>query len=79
MATPTLKQQKTFALIRIIGGLAAASVLGYSFVTNILAGQPAEGPVLMTGLLAFVGLGYSAFYTRKLSRVAEAEKGAEPR
>ncbi len=44
MATPTLKQQKTFALIRIIGGLAAASVLGYSFVTNILAGQPAEGP-----------------------------------
>jgi hypothetical protein len=33
----------------------------------------------MTGLMAFVGLGYSAFYTRKLSRVAEAEKSTEPR
>ncbi|MBT9498895.1 MULTISPECIES: hypothetical protein [Zoogloea] len=79
MATPTLKQQKTFALIRIIGGLAAATVLGYSFAANILAGQPAEGPVLMTGLMAFIGLGYAAFYTRSLSRVAEAEKDTEPR
>jgi len=38
MATPTLKQQKTFAMIRILGGFAAALVLGYSFITNVLAG-----------------------------------------
>ena len=77
MATPSLKQQKTFAGIRIVGGLAATLVLGYSFVANILAGQPAEGPVLMTGLMAFVGLAYAAYYTRSLSRIAQAEKGPE--
>lgn len=77
MSSPSLKQQKTFALVRIIGGFAAASVLGYSFIANVLAGQPAEGPVLLTGIMALVGLGYAAFYTRSLSRVARLEKGAE--
>ncbi|HOY00974.1 hypothetical protein [Zoogloea sp.] len=77
MSTPSLKQQKTFALVRIIGGFAAASVLGYSFIANVLAGQPAEGPVLLTGVMALVGLGYAAFYTRSLSRVARLEKGSE--
>ena len=76
MATPTLKQQKTFAMIRILGGFAAALVLGYSFITNVLAGRPVEGPVLMTGIMALLGLGYSAYYTRTLSRIAEAENGA---
>ena len=76
MATPTLKQQKTFAMIRILGGFAAALVIGYSFITNVLAGQPVEGPVFMTGIMALLGLGYSAYYTRTLSRIAEAEKGA---
>ena len=61
MSTPSLKQQKTFALVRIIGGFAAAAVLGYSFIANVLAGQPAEGPVLLTGVMALVGLGYAAF------------------
>ena len=77
MSSPSLKQQKTFALVRIIGGFAAASVLGYSFVANVLAGQPAEGPVLLTGIMALVVLGYAAFYTRSLSRVARLEKDAE--
>ncbi len=77
MSTPSLKQQKTFALVRIIGGFAAAAVLGYSFIANALAGQPAEGPVLLTGVMALVGLGYAAFYTRSLSRIAQLEKGAE--
>ena len=77
MSSPSLKQQKTFALVRIIGGFAAASVLGYSFVANVLAGQPAEGPVLLTGIMALVGLGYAAFYTRSLSRVARLEKDTE--
>jgi cytochrome bd-type quinol oxidase subunit 2 len=75
MASPTPKQQKTFALIRIIGGFAAALVLGYSFVVNVLAGQPVEG-ALMTGLMAFVGLAYAAYYTRTLSRLAKAEQDA---
>ncbi|MDD2991678.1 MAG: hypothetical protein PHI64_22325 [Zoogloea sp.] len=77
MSSPSLKQQKTFALVRIIGGFAAAMVLGYSFVANVLAGQPAEGPVLLTGVMALVGLGYAAFYTRSLSRVARLEKDTE--
>lgn len=77
MSSPSLKQQKTFALVRIIGGFAAASVLGYSFVANVLAGQPAEGPVLLTGIMALAGLGYAAFYTRSLSRIARLEKGTE--
>lgn len=77
MSAPSLKQQKTFALVRIIGGFAAAVVLGYSFIANVLAGQPAEGPVLLTGVMALVGLGYAAFYTHSLSRIAQLEKGAE--
>ena len=76
MASPTPKQQKTFALIRIIGGFAAALVLGYSFVVNAFAGQPVEGALLLTGLMAFVGLAYAAYYTRTLSRLAKAEQDA---
>lgn len=76
MATPTLKQQKIFAAVRIVGGFAAALVLGYSFAVNVLAGKPVEGPLLLTGAMAFVGLGYAAYYTRSLSRLAEAEKPA---
>lgn len=77
MPAPTLKQQKTFAAIRIVGGFAAATVLGYSFITNVLAGQPAEGPVLLTGVMALLGLGYAAYYTRSLGRIASAEKQSQ--
>ena len=76
MASPTPKQQKTFALIRIIGGFTAALVLGYSFVVNVFAGQPVEGALLIAGLMAFVGLAYAAYYTRTLSRLAKAEQEA---
>lgn len=76
MAPPTLKQQKTFALIRIIGGMASAGVLGYSFVSNVLAGAPAEGALLATGLMAFLALAYAGYYTRVLGRVAQAEQQA---
>jgi hypothetical protein len=55
--------------------LCRALVLGYSFVVNVLAGQPVEG-ALMTGLMAFVGLAYAAYYTRTLSRLAKAEQDA---
>jgi hypothetical protein len=74
MAALTLKQQKTFIAIRIIGGLASAGVLGYTYIANVLAGQPSEGPVLMTGLMAFAGLAYAGFYTRSLSKIAAAER-----
>ncbi|WP_374483408.1 hypothetical protein [Zoogloea sp.] len=77
MPAPTLRQQKTFAAIRIVGGFAAATVLGYSFITNVLAGQPAEGPVLLTGVMALLGLGYAAYYTRSLGRIAAAEKQSQ--
>ncbi len=43
----------------------------------MLAGQPVEGPVLLTGIMTLVALGYSAFYTRSLSRIAEAENSAK--
>jgi len=75
--SPSLKQQKTFAAIRIAGGLVAAIVLGYSFIANVLAGQPAEGPVLMSGIMALAGLGYAAYYTQRLGRIAAAEKDAD--
>ena len=69
MATPTLKQQKTFAMIRILGGFAAALVLAD------VAGFPARRAA--SEAKGFKrGLGYSAYYTRTLSRIAEAEKGA---
>ncbi len=76
MASPTPKQHKTFALIRIIGGFAAAVVLGYSFVANVLRWSACRGCAAGTGLMACVGLAYAAFYTRSLSRLAKAEKDA---
>lgn len=77
MVTPTLKQQKTFAAIRIVGGLVAAFVLGYSFVVNIFGGLPMEGAVLMTGIMAFLGLAYAAYYTRVLGRIAKSERSGD--
>lgn len=76
MAAPTLKQQKTFALIRIVGGMASAGVLGYTCVSNVLAGAPIEGALLATTLMAFLALAYAGYYTRVLGRIARAEEQA---
>ena len=44
MAQPTLKQRKTFALIRIFGGMVAALYLSFVVVSNVLAGVPFGTP-----------------------------------
>nr|MBP8216656.1 hypothetical protein [Thauera sp.] len=70
MAQPTLKQRKTFALIRIFGGMVAALYLSFVVVSNVLAGVPFEGSLIFTALIAVVGYGYAAWYLRDLSAVA---------
>ena len=75
MAQPTLKQRKTFALIRIFGGMVAALYLSFVVVSNVLAGVPFEGSLIFTALIAVVGYGYPAWYLRDLSAVAREERG----
>jgi hypothetical protein len=58
MATPTLKQQKTFALVRIIGGFAAASCWATPSSPTCWPASRSRGPVLLTGIMALLGLGY---------------------
>ncbi|MDI3513775.1 MAG: hypothetical protein ACLGH1_09225 [Gammaproteobacteria bacterium] len=75
MAQPTLKQRKTFALIRILGGMVAALYLSFVVVSNVLAGVPFEGSLVFTALIAVVGYAYAAWYLRDLSAVAREERG----
>ena len=75
MAQPPLKQRKTFALIRIFGGMVAALYLSFVVVSNVLAGVPFEGSLIFTALIAVVGYGYAAWYLRDLSAVAREERG----
>ena len=75
MAQPTLKQRKTFALIRIFGGMVAALYLSFVVVSNVLAGVPFEGSLIFTALIAVIGYGYAAWYLRDLSAVAREERG----
>ena len=75
MAQPTLKQRKTFALIRIFGGMVAALYLSFVVVSIVLAGVPFEGNLVFTALIAAVGYGYAAWYLRDLSAVAREERG----
>lgn len=74
MAQPTLKQRKTFALIRIFGGMVAALYLSFVVVTNLLAGLPFEGSLIFTALVAAAGYAYAAWYLRELSAVAREER-----
>ncbi len=75
MAQPTLKQRKTFALIRILGGLVAALYLSFVVVSNVLAGMPFEGSLVFTALVAVAGYAYAAWYLRDLAAVAREERG----
>ena len=77
MAQPTLKQRKTFALIRIFGGMVAALYLSFVVVSNVLAGVPFEGSLVFTALIAVVGYAYAAWYLRDLSAVAREERGEQ--
>lgn len=79
MRQPTLKQRKTFALIRICGGLVAALYLSYVVVTNLLVGVPFQGHLVTTALVAAGAYGYVAWCLRELSAVARAEREAAER
>ena len=74
MATPTLKQRKTFALIRILGGMVAARYRSFVVLTNLMAGVPFAGSLIFTALIAVVGYAYAAWYLRDLSAVAREER-----
>lgn len=74
MPQPTLKQRKTFALIRILGGLVAAFYLGYVVVANLAAGLPFDRTLMFTALVAAAGFIYAAWYLRELSAVAREEQ-----
>ena len=74
MPQPTLKQRKTFALIRILGGLVAGCYLGYVVVANLAAGLAFEGQLIFTAIVAVAGFGYAAWYLRELSAVAREER-----
>ncbi|MCK6408304.1 hypothetical protein [Thauera sp.] len=75
MPQPTLKQRKTFALIRIFGGMVAALYLSFVVLTNMIAGKALEGELLFSALVALVGYGYAAWYLRDLAAVAREERG----
>ena len=74
MPQPTLKQRKTFALIRIIGGLFAGCYLGYVVVANLAAGLAFDRTLMFTALVAVAGFAYAAWYLRDLSAVAREER-----
>ncbi|WP_068809014.1 hypothetical protein [Thauera phenolivorans] len=76
---PTLQQRKTFALIRILGGLVAGAYLGYVVLVNLAAGVAFEGQLLFTALVAAAGFGYAAWYLRELSAVAREEREQQGR
>lgn len=73
MAQSNLKQQKTFAIIRMVGGLSAAVVLGYSTISNWMAGAPLRGPLLGVALLALAAIAYAGFFTWKLGKLVEQQ------
>ncbi|WP_341646422.1 hypothetical protein [Thauera sp. SDU_THAU2] len=74
MAQPNLKQRKTFAMIRVMGGMVAALYLSAVVVANVLEGVPLEGSLLFSALVAAAGYGYAAWYLRELSAIAREER-----
>lgn len=67
------KAQRVFAVLQIVGGFVAAIVLGYSYVVTAASGE--RGMTLhLLGILTLASLGYAGFFTRRLSKLVEAEK-----
>ena len=62
--------------ITFLGSGGAFTDFRVNYHNNALS-HTAEGPVLLTGIMALLGLGYAAFHTRSLSRIARLEKGTE--
>lgn len=76
MSQPTLRQRKTFSLIRVLAGMIAALYLCYVVVANLAAGVPFDGTLQFSALIALVGFAYAAWYLRDLSAVAREEREA---
>lgn len=72
----SLRQRKTFSLIRVLAGMVAALYLCYVVVANLAAGLPFDGTLKFSALIALVGFGYAAWYLRDLSAVAREEREA---
>lgn len=73
-SVPSLKQRKTFALLRIAGGLFAAFYLAYVVVVNLAAGVAFDAQLAFCAVVAVAGFGYAAWYLRDLSAVAREER-----
>lgn len=69
MSPERLKQEKTFALVRIFSGIVVFLMLGYSFLVNFFSSgdTPPGFPVFLTGLLSLAGLGFSLHHAKKLA------------
>lgn len=69
---PTLKQQKVFAVMQIIGGMVAGGVAGFSCLLNVYAGASLwQGETLALALMTFASLGYAGYYTQKFSKLVQ--------
>lgn len=72
--TPSLKQQKVFAVMQIIGGMIAGGVAGFSCLLNVYAGASLwQGDTLTLAIMTFACLAYAGFYTRKFSQLAQVQ------
>jgi len=76
MAVPSLKAQKIFAVMQIVGGFVAALALGYSTMNNLKPGELGGTQLLLAGL-TLAALAYAGFFTQKLGKLVEQEKAAK--
>ncbi|NTV09382.1 MAG: hypothetical protein HGA47_01235 [Zoogloea sp.] len=73
MTLSNSKAQKLATVIQIIGGFVAALVLGFSYVSTAASGE--RGLMLnVLGVLTLAAFAYAGFFTRRLSRLVQAEK-----
>lgn len=71
MSPEQLKQEKIFAVVRIFSGFVVFLMLGYSFLVNFFnsSGMP-EFPVILSGVMSLVGLGFSLHFARQFAKMA---------
>ena len=72
--TIELRRRKIFSLIRILGGMISACYLGYVVLTNLAAGIPFNGPLILCAIIATAGFIYASWYLRELSTIACEER-----
>jgi len=76
MAVPSLKAQKVFAILQIIGGFISALALGYSTMNNLKPGELGAVQLALAGL-TLAALAYAGYFTQKLGKLVEQEKAAK--